>query len=229
MAKDKLFIILVILLWLNECHETACMQWAPVVFVKNYLVHPIQQFLNNSRSRNFTGGPYCISCGEYTYGPPPTVRSWNQGTGYSIGRFCSIADGLTIFLGGNHRTDWISTYPFPAFNNDFPEASHIEGCGATKGNVVIENDVWIGASVTILSGVTIGNGAVVGAHSVVASNVDPYAIVAGNPTRLIRYRFDMQTREKLLKIRWWNWPIEEIRKNVNLLCSANRANALKFA
>ena len=173
------------------------------------------------RSVRSSDWPHCISYGRYTYGPQPNVRSWVEGTHYSIGSFCSIADNLTIFLGGNHRVDWISTYPFPAFSNNFPEAGGIGGFVATKGNVVIENDVWIGSDVTILSGVTIGNGAVVGAKSVVAKNVEPYAIVAGNPARLIRYRFDAQTREKLLKIRWWNWPIEKIRKNVHWLCSLN--------
>ena len=162
---------------------------------------------------------YCTSYGQYSYGIPARVLNYGENTRYSVGNFCSIADNLTFFLGGNHRVDWISTYPFTAFNQSFPEASNIIGHPATKGNVVIENDVWIGADVTILSGVTIGNGAVVGACSVVTHSVEPYAIVAGNPVRFIRYRFDAKTRDQLLKIQWWNWPIEKIRKNVHLLCS----------
>jgi acetyltransferase-like isoleucine patch superfamily enzyme len=106
----------------------------------------------------------------------------------------------------NHRVDWISTYPFPAFTDKFPEAKGIEQFVTTKGDVTIGNDVWIGQHVTILSGVTIGDGAVIGAHSVVGKSIPPYAIAVGNPARVIRYRFDEKTIEMLLKIQWWNWP-----------------------
>ncbi len=164
---------------------------------------------------------YCTSFGEHSYAGSINVKSWGEGTSYSVGKYCSIADNITIFLGGNHRTDWISTYPFPSFSHIFYEAGIIQGHPATKGNVVIGNDVWIGSHVTILSGVTIGDGAVVGAYSVVARNVPPYSIVVGNPARVIRYRFDERTIELLLKIKWWDWPLEKIRQNVELLCSNN--------
>jgi len=171
--------------------------------------------------------PSCISFGEYSYSPPIHVKSWGEGTHYSVGKFCSIADKLTIFLGGDHRLDWISTYPFPAFAKIFPEAAGIKGYVATKGNVIIGNDVWIGSHVTILSGVTIGDGAVIGTQSLVSKSVPAYAIVAGNPAKLIRYRFDSKTIEQLLKLKWWDWPIEKIRKNIHLLCSANIASLLQ--
>lgn len=148
------------------------------------------------------------------------VKAWGDKTSYSVGKFCSIADNVTVFLGGNHRVDWISTYPFPAFSKEFPEATGIQDYATTKGNVTIGNDVWIGSHATILSGVTIGDGAVIGAYSVVAKNVPPYAIVVGNPTQIVRYRFDEKTIELLLKIQWWNWPLEKIKKNARLLCTA---------
>lgn len=177
--------------------------------------------------KNYRKHQHCSSFGEYSYAFNIDVRIWGEGTHYSVGKFCSISDNLTIFLGGNHRVDWISTYPFPAKLHNFPEAQGIQGCVATKGNVIIGNDVWIGSHVTILSGVTIGDGAVIGAYSVVAKNVPPYAIAVGNPARIVRYRFDEKTITQLLKLEWWNWPIEKIRKNVQLLCSSSIQQLIK--
>src|SRR5688500_3710195 len=94
--------------------------------------------------------------GAYTYGTP-VVYDWEQGTTLRIGKYTSIADDVSILLGGNHRTDWVSTYPFPALKIAWPTAGEIEGCQATKGDVVIGNDVWIGHRATVLSGVTIGD------------------------------------------------------------------------
>lgn len=160
---------------------------------------------------------HCAAYGEYSYGIPNAL-SWGEGTVYRVGKYCSIAAGATIFLGGNHRVDWISTYPF---NVLFPEGKHIVGHPATKGDVNIGNDVWIGANAVIMSGVTIGDGAVVGACSVVTKNVPPYAIVAGNPARIVKYRFDKKTIEQLLELKWWNWHIEKVKRNLELLCSGN--------
>lgn len=148
----------------------------------------------------------------------PIIKSWGENKKCYIGKFCSIAEGVTVFLGGNHRVDWISTYPFPAF---FPEAKYITGHPASKGDVIIGNDVWIGTNVVIMSGVTIGDGAVIGAYAVVAKNIPPYAVAVGNPARVVRYRFDEKTIQALLKIQWWNWPIEKIKANMHLLCSTS--------
>lgn len=155
--------------------------------------------------------------GEWTYGKPK-ILSWNDGATLKIGKFCSIADEVVIMLGGEHRADWITTYPFNIF---FEEARHITGHPSTKGDVIIENDVWIGRNVLILSGVHIGNGAVIAARSVVTKDVDPYTIVGGNPARPLRKRFDDDLVRELLEIEWWNWPLEKIRESIPFLLSAD--------
>lgn len=117
--------------------------------------------------------------------------------------------------GGEHRSDWMSTYPFNVFlKEDF---ENIKGHPATKGQVTIGNDVWIGSGATILSGVTIGDGAVIGTNALVAGDVPSYAIYAGNPAKLIRYRFDDEVIAKLKEMKWWDWNYELIYKAIPLL------------
>jgi virginiamycin A acetyltransferase len=153
--------------------------------------------------------------GVWSYGNPQ-VLSWHEGAQLRVGKYCSVAEGVTILLGGGHRTDWVTTYPFSAL---WPAGKGIPGHPQTKGDVIIENDVWVGRDALILSGVKIGNGAVIGARSVVAKDVPPYTIVAGNPARVIRERFTPAQREALLKIQWWNWPEGRIRAALPaLLC-----------
>lgn len=171
--------------------------------------------------------------GEYTYGTPRVFSySFIAGQGkLRIGKFCSIAEGVTIHLGGNHRIDLVSTYPFAAFVDDFPSAKFLrdeEVRAVSKGDVIIGDDVWIGCGATILSGVTIGDGAVIGAEAVVATNVDPYCIVAGNPARTIGKRFDDDTIRKLLEIRWWDWPIDKINNNLEKICSNKISKMLQL-
>ena len=165
--------------------------------------------------------------GEYTYGKPNVIFD-NQGTNLKIGKFCSIAANVTIFLGGNHRTDWISTYPFNVLNEDFPAAKTIEGHPATKGDVIIGNDVWIGNNVTILSGITVADGAVIATGAVVSKNVGPYEIWGGNPAVLIKKRFDEEQTQILLKLQWWDWEVEKINRNVALLCAQNIQENLTY-
>ena len=154
--------------------------------------------------------------GNYTYGEPK-IKDRGTGDGkLSIGSFCSLASELTIFLGSEHKTDLVSTYPF-----DEIVGKRAAGCDKTKGDVIIGNDVWIGFGVIILSGVTIGDGAVIGAGSLVSKNVAPYTIAAGNPCKVIRKRFSDEVIKKLLEIKWWDWTKEDIIKNVSYLESTN--------
>jgi acetyltransferase-like isoleucine patch superfamily enzyme len=136
-----------------------------------------------------------------------------------IGSFCSIGPKVEIFTGGNHRTDWVSTYQF-RIQQDLPGA-WLDGAPATKGDVTIGNDVWIGMGATILSGVTIGDGAVVAARAVVSRKVRPYAVVAGNPAREVRRRFTDDQVDRLQRIGWWNWQWTRIQEELPYLCSEN--------
>ena len=164
-------------------------------------------------TKDLLRGRYRI--GDHTYGKPRVI-SWGEGTSLTIGKYCSIGTNVIIFLGSEHRIDWVSTYPFPFL---WAEAKSIPGHPSTKGDVVIGNDVWIAFGTTILSGVTIGDGAAIGACSVVARDIPPYAIAAGNPAQVIRYRFDEETIRRLLQIKWWHWPDEKVRENIHLICS----------
>lgn len=166
-----------------------------------------------------------FSVGRGTYGEP-TILHWGEPATLYVGSFCSIAEGVTIFLGGNHRVDWITTYPFSVFRES---ARGIEGHPQTKGDVVIGNDVWIGRGAAILSGVKIGNGAVIGAYSVVTKDVPAYSIVFGNPAKLLMKRFTPEQINCLEQIAWWNWPDEKIDAAMPLLLSRQISALAEFA
>lgn len=134
-----------------------------------------------------------------------------------IGKFCMIASDVAFIMNGaNHLSEAISAYPFAIFGGDWSEA--MEGKSyPQKGNTIVGNDVWIGYGATIMPGVQIGDGAIIATKSVVTKDVAPYSIVGGNPAKEIRKRFSEDKIERLLKLRWWDWPIEEITQHVGLL------------
>jgi len=166
-----------------------------------------------------------FAVGRGTYGEP-RILHWGEDATLKVGAFCSIADGVTIFLGGNHRSDWITTYPFSVFRES---AKTIVGHPATKGDVVIGHDVWIGAYSTIMSGVRVNNGAVVGACSVVTKDVPPYSIVAGNPAKFIRLRFTEADIKFLEELAWWNWTDSKLDAGMPHLLSGDVSALRAFA
>ena len=163
--------------------------------------------------------------GANCYGVP-NVKHAHTDALLIIGNYCSFAKNVQIFLGGNHRVDWVSTYRFPVF---FESSQHIQHSAITKGHVVIGSDVWLCENTTILSGVEIGHGAVVANSAIVTKDVPAYAIVGGNPAKFIRWRFEEAIREALLKSAWWNWPEAEILSVAHLICSDDVHAFLSYA
>ena len=162
--------------------------------------------------------------GRHSYGIEKIeLRSWKEGAHLFIGSFCSISRNITVILGGNHKYDWTTTFPFGFIRNDlFPQGS-VKGSFEngelpyTNGHVIIENDVWIGEGCTIMSGIRIGSGSVIAAKSLVVKDVAPYSIVGGNPARHIKNRFPQHISNQLLEIKWWEKNDEDINKIVPLL------------
>lgn len=145
-----------------------------------------------------------------------------------IGKFCSIAKGVEFMMNGaNHCMKGVSCYPFYIFKG----WDHIPWPKQKlniKGDTVIGNDVWIGQNAVILPGVKIGDGAIIGAYTVVAKDIPPYSIAVGNPARVVKKRFSKKVINHLLKIKWWDWPIEKIEKNVHILTGYKPQDILKL-
>ena len=167
-----------------------------------------------------------LQFGKYSYGEP-IILFESSGAKLYVGNFCSIAENVKIFLGGNHNINWITTYPFGHINKKTFNLFNGDGHPTTKGDVIIGNDVWIGNNTTIMSGIKIGDGAVIAANSHVVKDVKPYELIGGNPAKHIKYRFTKEQIDKLLKIKWWDWTDEEINKFVPLLCSENIDNFIQ--
>lgn len=167
-----------------------------------------------------------ISAGRFSYGKP-LIMGWD-GTpeaAVSIGSFCSIADGVRFMLKVNHPVHSTTTYPlakiFGLQNGQPYEWS--------RGPISIGHDVWIGMHAVVLGGVTIGDGAIVGAHAIVTKDVPPYAIVVGNPAKIVRYRFDEVTIARLRELKWWTWHEDAIRKHAVLLSNGRVEDLLAEA
>lgn len=142
-----------------------------------------------------------------------------------IGKFCAIASGVKFIMnGGNHETAPVSTYPFAIFGNGWEkveEGIDISQKYPSKGDTVIGHDVWIGYESVIMPGVTIGSGAIIASKAVVTKNVPAYAVVGGNPAKVLKMRFDDDTIQRLLSIAWWHWDIEKISRNLLMINSSD--------
>jgi len=168
-----------------------------------------------------------IIVGDYTYYDDfEEVHNFEKNVKYHfdfvgdqliIGKFCMIASDVTFIMNGaNHLTDAVSTYPFAIFGHGWESA--MEGkTYPTKGNTVIGNDVWIGHRATIMPGVTVGDGAIIATNATVTKDVPAYAVVGGNPAKVIKMRFPDTEIARLLELQWWDWPLEKITENVEWL------------
>lgn len=162
-----------------------------------------------------------VAVGKLTYGSIHAISYGGNSEFLKIGNCCSIADEVTFLLGGGHRLDRVSTFPFRGKLVGDVEAM-------TKGPIVLEDDVWIGYGATVLSGVTLGKGSVVGAGALVCRDVPSYAIVAGIPAKVIRYRFDDETRARLAAIDLGKVDAAFARKEIELLESPLDDGALEL-
>ena len=190
------------------------------------VVHPIAGYDNEIYIKPTINNPNII-VGDFTYIADSEFEShvtnfypWSRDK-LIIGKFCQIAAGVEFMMNdANHQMNAVSTFPFytlEGWDMDAPAASEMP----FKGDTVIGNDVWIRQNAVLLPGVTIGDGAIIGANSVVGSDVAPYTIVAGNPAKVIRKRFDDELIDLLLQFKWWDKSIDEIDTLIPLLTSSD--------
>lgn len=182
-----------------------------------------------------------IFVGDYTYFDdrrhgPEKFEEYNVLYNYDfskvklvIGKFCAIAAETRFIMTGDHKLDAFSTYPFPIFQHGWENAFNIFDL-PVKGDIIVGNDVWFAYNTLIKGGVSIGHGAIVAAGAVVVKDVPAYAIVAGNPAKVVKMRFDDSTIQRLLQIAWWDWNIEKINRNLSLIChlDIDRLEAASF-
>lgn len=170
-----------------------------------------------------------IFVGDYTYFDdrkhgPEKFEEYNVLYNYDpskvklvMGKFVAIAAETRFIMTGNHKLDAISTYPFPIFGQGWESAFDIDSL-PVKGDIIVGHDVWFGYDSLVMNGVTIGNGTIIAARAVVVKDVPAYSIVAGNPAKVVKMRFDDQAIERLERLAWWDWPIEKINQHLKLLC-----------
>ncbi|HEY2696581.1 MAG TPA: CatB-related O-acetyltransferase [Pseudonocardiaceae bacterium] len=173
-----------------------------------------------------------IEVGEFSYYDDPddatAFQDRNVLYGYGpekliIGKYCALAEGTRfIMAGANHPDLGVSTFPFTIFGGEWADRTLDIMTGMeTKGDTVVGNDVWIGYRSLIMPGVTIGDGAIIASQSVVVADVPPYTIVGGNPGKVIRQRFADEDIERLLRARWWGWPVELVTEHVRVIMTGN--------
>ena len=146
-----------------------------------------------------------------------------------IGSFCSIGSGAAFIKAGNqgHRHDWASSFPF-FYMKEEPAFTDSRDAYRKAGDTIIGSDVWIGTEALIMPGVRIGHGAVIGSRALVVKDVEPYTVVGGNPAKPIKKRFSDEEIERLLEMAWWDWPLDEIRTAMPLLCSSDIAGLYRL-
>jgi acetyltransferase-like isoleucine patch superfamily enzyme len=159
--------------------------------------------------------------GANTYGIP-TINCYDLESKVSVGDYCSIAGEVTFLLGANHKSG-ITTYPMCKIDETKTVTESSE-----KGNITIGSDVWIGYRATIIGEVTIGDGAIIGAGALVVDDVPPYAVVGGVPAKVIKYRFEKNQIDSLLKIKWWNWDKKVIKERYDEMYNKEMSSISKF-
>ena len=173
-----------------------------------------------------------IIVGDYTYYDDPAGPERFEsnvlyhfdfiGDKLIIGKFCAIAKDVKFIMNGaNHQVSGFSTYPFYIFGNGWEKVMPDPTDLPHKGDTCIGNDVWIGYNATIMPGVKIGHGAIVASQSVVTKDVPPYAVVGGNPSTVIKLRFEQDVIDELVTIAWWDWPIEKITQHLHAIAGAD--------
>ncbi len=182
----------------------------------NDKVQALEALRTNLRASYARLDPDRFQIGDFTYGNP-LIMTWGENTKLTIGKFCSIGSNVQIYMGGNHHTDWLTTYPFNVLLKD--QYPGIDGeCAATKGDITIGNDVWIANDVKIMSGVTIGDGAVIAAGAVVTRDVPPFCVAVGVPARPKKWRHEANG---VYGTAWWDWPLEKLAEAIPILMSRN--------
>jgi virginiamycin A acetyltransferase len=180
-----------------------------------------------------------VEVGEYTYYDHPSRAEHfaEDAVLYAfgperliIGRFCAIAAGVRFLLpGANHADRGPSTFPFGIFGAPWDLTVDLVLSAPSRGDTVVGNDVWFGYEALVLPGVKIGHGAVIAAASVVASDVPPYTVVAGNPARVVRARFEDDDAERLLRAAWWDWPRVAITAHARTIMAGTPAELEQIA
>ena len=196
------------------------------VYLQNVVTDPFITVGDHTTYDDFVRDPRDFQRNQVLYHYPECNRDR-----LIIGKYCSIACGAAfLFNAANHALGSLSTYPFPIFFEEWgTDAGAVADAWDNRGDIVVGNDVWIGYEAVVMAGVTIGDGAIVASRAVVTCDVPPYAIVGGVPAKVIKYRFDPATVESLLRIKWWEWPAERIRRALPLIRGGKAEELALFA